>query len=103
RATLELLEQVLDRKIEVLHVVGGGGKNELLNQMTADAIARPTIVGPYEATGVGNVLVQAMGAGDVQDLAEMRQIVRASFSPKRYEPQNTSPWDQAYDRLLQWR
>ena len=66
---------ILDRKFDVIHIVGGGGKNELLCQMTADATGRRVVVGPYEATALGNALVQAMAAGDVRDLAELRQIV----------------------------
>ena len=99
RLTLDRLERVLGRRFDVLHVVGGGGKNELLNQMTADAIGRCVIVGPAEATGAGNVLVQAMGAGDVADLAHIRRIVRASFSPTTYEPRKAAEWQRAYERF----
>jgi rhamnulokinase len=101
RYTLENLERVLGKQFEVLHVVGGGGKNRLLNQMTADAIGRPTIVGPAEATATGNLLTQAMGVGDVKDLNHMRQIVRNTFSPETYQPQNTAAWDKAYERFVE--
>ena len=59
-AKTSTLESILDRRFDVLHIVGGGGKNALLSQMTADAIGRPVVVGPYEATAMGNALVQAM-------------------------------------------
>lgn len=99
RRTLEQLEAVLDTRYDVLHVVGGGGKNQFLNQMTADAIGRPVVVGPYEATAAGNVLVQAMGAGDVPDLATARQVIANSFEPVTYRPQDSAIWDDAYDRF----
>ncbi|MCC7146108.1 MAG: rhamnulokinase [Phycisphaeraceae bacterium] len=99
RDKLEALERLLGRRVEVLHVVGGGGKNELLNQMTADAIGREVVVGPYEATAIGNALTQAMGAGDVKDLAQLRQIVRASFELKIVQPIHSSRFDEQYERF----
>ncbi|HZL35196.1 MAG TPA: rhamnulokinase family protein [Tepidisphaeraceae bacterium] len=99
RATLDGLEDVLGRKIGVIHIVGGGCQNELLNQMTADACKRPVVAGPIEATAIGNILVQAMATGDVKSLDEARRIVRESFDVKRYEPRETRPWDEACARL----
>jgi len=98
RRTLEGLEDVVGRKIETIHIVGGGSQNELLNQMTADACDRPVVAGPVEATAIGNILVQAMATGDVKSLAEARTIVRESFPVKRYEPRQTKQWEQAYRR-----
>jgi rhamnulokinase len=98
RDTLNKLEDVLGKRFEVLHIVGGGGKNRLLNQMTANAIGRRVIVGPYEATAAGNVLVQAMGAGDVDGLAGLRQVIRDSFEPETYEPTDGAAWDEAWAR-----
>jgi rhamnulokinase len=100
RKTLEGLEDVLGKKISVIHIVGGGCQNELLNQMTADACNRPVIAGPIEATGAGNILVQAMATGDVKSLAEARAIVSGSFDMKRYEPTDAKKWDEAYRRFL---
>jgi len=99
RHVLGKLESVLDRRFDVLHILGGGGKNRLLNQMTADAIGRKVIVGPEEATAAGNVLVQAMGSGDVKDLQEIRNVVAESFETTVYEPANTAAWDAAYARF----
>ena len=99
RRTLEGMEDVLGRKIRVIHIVGGGSQNELLNQMTADACQRPVIAGPVEATAAGNILVQAMATGDVKSLADARAIVRESFEVKRYEPHSAKPWDEAYERF----
>ena len=101
RRTLEGLEDVLGRKISVIHIVGGGCQNELLNQITADACNRTVVAGPVEATAIGNILVQAMATGDVKSLAEARSIVLNSFDVKRYEPQQTPQWDDAYLRFRQ--
>ena len=98
RKTLEGLEDVLGRKIHTIHVVGGGSQNELLNQMTADACQRPVVAGPVEATAIGNILVQAMAAGEVKNLADARAVVRASFDVKRYEPHPGKHWDEAFAR-----
>ena len=75
RKTLEGLEDVLGRRINAIHIVGGGSQNELLNQMTADACEREVIAGPVEATAIGNILVQAMATGDIKSLADARAIV----------------------------
>src|SRR6185503_11531341 len=79
RMTLQGLEDVLGRKLKVIHIVGGGSQNELLNQMTADACGRSVIAGPIEATAIGNILVQAMAVGEVKSLADARSIIRRSF------------------------
>ncbi len=84
---LDTLESLTGRHIEVIHIVGGGSRNKLLNQFTADATGRRVIAGPAEATAVGNVLVQAMGSGEVQSLQELRAIVRTSFVVEEYHPQ----------------
>ena len=99
RLTLNALEDILGHKISVIHIVGGGSQNELLNQMTADACARPVVAGPVEATAIGNLLVQAMAVGLVRDLADVRGIVRASFQPRQYEPRDTAAWDAHWERF----
>jgi rhamnulokinase len=103
RRTFEKLEQVTQQRYEILHIVGGGGKNELLCQMTSDAIGRKVVVGPEEATAAGNVLTQALGAGDVKDVWHIREIVAASFQPTCYQPQDGEAWDIAYRRFLNLR
>jgi rhamnulokinase len=100
RRTLEGLEDLLGRKLETIHIVGGGTQNELLNQMTADACGREVVAGPIEATAIGNILVQAMAVGEVKSLAEARQIVANSFPVKRYAPAHAAAWDGAYERYL---
>ena len=101
RKTLDGLEDVLGRKVGVIHVLGGGSQNELLNQMTADACDRPVVAGPVEATAIGNILVQAMATGDIKSLADARAIVRRSFRVTRYEPRDRGQWDEAYARYRQ--
>jgi rhamnulokinase len=98
RKTIEGLEDVQGRKIGLIHIVGGGTQNELLNQMTADACNRPVIAGPVEATAIGNMLVTAIALGEIRNLEEGRAIVKQSFDVKRYEPNDTQVWDDAYAR-----
>lgn len=101
RKALDGLEDVLGRRQEVIHIIGGGAHNELLNQMTADACGRTVVAGPFEATSVGNILVQAMSMGQVKSLADARAISRSSFGVKQYEPRDTTTWQGAYERYRQ--
>ena len=97
RRTIDGLEDILGRSIDVLHIVGGGSQNELLNQLTADATRKPVLAGPIEATAIGNVLVQALAVGAIDSLAAGRAIVRDSFPLTRYEP--TGDVEAAYARF----
>lgn len=99
RTVLGWLEELSGERVEVIHIVGGGTQNELLNQFTANATGRPVITGPIEATALGNILVQARTAGAVGSLAEIRSVVRASSTMQRYEPQNTGAWNDAHARF----
>jgi rhamnulokinase len=83
---LENIEALTGRRINRIHIVGGGSRNELLNQLAANATGRTVIAGPAEATAAGNVLVQAIGAGIVSGVGEAREIVRRSFQIQIYEP-----------------
>ena len=78
---LEGLETLSGRAIEVIHIVGGGSRNAVLNQFVADCTGRRVVAGPAEATAIGNILVQAMGAGELSSLEEIREVVRRSCSP----------------------
>ncbi len=100
RWVLERLEEILGRRLEPIHIVGGGTKNQLLNQFTADVTGRRVVTGPIEATAAGNVITQAMTLGHIGSLAEGRRIVRNSFDVATYEPAGKSEWDEAYDRFL---
>jgi rhamnulokinase len=99
RQVLESLDAMLGRKLKVIHIVGGGSRNQVLNQLVADATGRPVIAGPSEATALGNVLVQAIGAGAISGLPEARQVLKRSFELQVVEPRDATGWDRAYDRF----
>ena len=98
RRTLHQMQDVLGQQFEVLHLVGGGGKNGLLNRMTAHATSIPVVVGPEEATAMGNLLSQAVGTGRLADLAAMRTVVQQSIELNRIEPGDRHGWDAPFDR-----
>jgi rhamnulokinase len=100
RWVLGRLEALIGRRVPAIHVVGGGARNQVLCQWTADATGRPVLAGPVEATAIGNLLVQAMGLGAVADLAEARELVRRSFPPQVYEPRDPGPWEEAWVRFV---
>ncbi|HZZ81105.1 MAG TPA: rhamnulokinase family protein [Gemmataceae bacterium] len=100
RWVLERLEELAGKKLEAIHIVGGGCQNTLLCQLAADACNRPVIAGPVEATAIGNVLVQALGLGLIGSLAEGRAVVRRSFEVRTYEPQHHDRWSEPYARFL---
>jgi rhamnulokinase len=102
RRTLLQVEQLIGRRIERLHVVGGGSQNELLNQFTANALQIPVLAGPVEATAAGNVLIQAIALGHLPSLPAAREVVRNSMGMRRIQPQPTASWLAAYDRLSKW-
>ena len=89
RLVLERLEELTGKHLDPIHIIGGGTKNRLLNQFAADATGRVVITGPVEATAIGNVLMQAIGLKHLGSLAEARSVVRTSFTPEVYEPQNS--------------
>lgn len=80
------LNGMLQEPLKRLHIIGGGSQNALLNQMTANALGIPVWAGPVEATAMGNILVQAMAAGELSGIAEIREVVRRSVQPTVYEP-----------------
>lgn len=100
RWAIERLEAILGTTIRTIHVVGGGCRNALLCQFTADACGRPVHAGPIEATAVGNVLMQAMGRGRIGTLADARLIVAGSFPVTVYEPRATTAWNEAAGRFM---
>jgi rhamnulokinase len=101
REVLESLEGLTGRKIETIHIVGGGARNMLLNRFVADCTQRKVMAGPYEAAAAGNILMQALGAGELQDLDELRAVVRKSFTPVLIEPLPGAEWQRAYERYLE--
>jgi rhamnulokinase len=100
RWVLDRLEELLGRRLDVVHVVGGGSQNELLCRFTADACNRPVLAGPVEATAIGNVLVQGIGLGLLGSLAEAREVVRRSFGVQTFSPVNPESWEGPYQRWL---
>ena len=98
RVALARAEHLAGARVETIHIVGGGARNTLLCQLTADACERPVAAGPIEATAWGNVLTQAMGRGQVRDMAEARAIVRASTGIRHYEPRDRAYWDDLHGR-----
>jgi rhamnulokinase len=100
RQVLGMCEQLAGGRIETIHIVGGGTQNRQLCQFAADACGRRVVAGPVEATATGNVMMQAVAAGDVSSIAEAREVIRRSFAVEQYEPKNTAAWDEAYQRFL---
>lgn len=100
RWVLERIEEMLGHRLEPLHIVGGGTQNQLLSQLTADAIGRPVVTGPIEATASGNFLMQALALGHIASLEEGREVIRNSFDVSTYQPASRPEWDEAYARLL---
>ena len=95
RRTRDQLEQVIGRKLERLHIVGGGSRNTLLNQFTANALQIPVLAGPVEATAAGNVLVQAIALGDLASLSAARRIVCDSMAVEHFDPTGADEWNAA--------
>ena len=100
RHVLGMCEELCGGRIETIHIVGGGTQNRQLCQAAADACARRVLAGPIEATATGNLMMQAVAAGDVGSIAQAREVIRNSFPVEPYEPQNTAAWDDAYERFL---
>lgn len=101
RRVLGWLEELTGVPVEVIHIVGGGTQNALLNQFTANACGRTVVTGPIEATAMGNLLIQARTAGSLQSLSDIRSVVRASSSIEEFEPEQTGAWQDAYQRFLE--
>ncbi|MFF1868755.1 rhamnulokinase family protein [Kitasatospora herbaricolor] len=100
RHTLRQAAALTGRDIRVIHLVGGGSRNELLCQFTADATGLPVVAGPTEATALGNVLVQARAHGLVDDRAAMRRLIARTQQLRRYTPGgDTRAWDSAAARI----
>jgi rhamnulokinase len=99
RRTLAKLERLLGHRVDAIHIVGGGSQNQLLCQMAADACGRPVLAGPVEATAAGNLLAQAIAAGECASWDDAREVVRATFPPRTYEPQQIAAWDEASPRI----
>ncbi|MBQ3528752.1 MAG: rhamnulokinase [Clostridia bacterium] len=104
RWTAEKLEELTGKKYNTINIVGGGTKDELLCRFTANGTGRRVVAGPVEATAIGNIMAQAIAAGEISSVEEGRAIVRNSFETKTYEPdgENREGWDAAYSRFLEF-
>ena len=100
RHVLGMCEELAGRRLQTIHIVGGGTQNRQLCQAAADACGRRVVAGPIEATATGNLMMQAVATGEVASIAEAREVIRRSFQVEEYEPQNTAAWDEAYERVL---
>jgi rhamnulokinase len=97
--TVDLLRSAAGASPQELHVVGGGARNRLLCQWTADATGLPVLAGPEEATAIGNLAVQAMALGELGSLDDARRIIRDSFPLPQYEPRGANEWEDASARF----
>ncbi|RKD85024.1 rhamnulokinase [Mangrovibacterium diazotrophicum] len=96
RQVLDEIRSVTDKRIERIHMIGGGCNNDFLNQLTADVCELPVFAGPTEATATGNILMQAKALGVLSSLNEIRKIVRESFKLKIFQPSGDQSWRKAY-------
>jgi sugar (pentulose or hexulose) kinase len=96
RYTYDSLISLLGWKPESLNIVGGGGKDPLLSQLTANAIGLPVICGPYEATVIGNILMQMIAKGEIKNRDEGKEIIRRSCVLKSYGPADQGLWEEKY-------
>ncbi len=99
RLVIESLESLTGNRIEEIRIVGGGSRNRLLNQFTADATGCTVIAGPMEATALGNIAMQMLAVGAVGSLDEARRIIERSFPVERFEPKRCDVWDAQYARF----
>ena len=95
---LNELLKISKKKADIIYVIGGGSKNELLNQMTANATGVPVIAGPSEATVIGNAIVQLITLGELKDIKEARQLISNMSGLKKYEPEDIGTWNEAHAR-----
>jgi rhamnulokinase len=103
RWVAERLGELTGKRLDRIHIIGGGSRNRLLNQLTADATSKRVIAGPVEATAAGNLLVQALAMGHLKSIEECRAVVRRSFKVETYEPGSSHPWDASYERYVNLR
>jgi len=98
RYVVERLQKISGEHITELCIVGGGARNSFLNQCTANALGVPVAAGPFEATAVGNLLMQLRALNDLHDVAEMRELVKKSFNRTLFDPTDRAQWEDGYRR-----
>lgn len=99
RYALEQIESCTGKHYEVIHMIGGGIQSKLLCQMTAGANGRRVIAGPVEATALGNIVMQMIALGMIQDVAQARSMIARSETTYDYLPQDVNAWDAAYEKF----
>lgn len=98
--TIEGIEKATHKRYNTIHMFGGGIQDRLLCQLVADATEKEVITGPKEATSMGNILLQGIGLGEIENIKQGRQIVRNSIEISRYIPQNDNDLRVKYDRYI---
>ena len=102
RVVIDSLEELTGGRFDQIRIVGGGARNRLLNQFTADATGRTVLAGPVEATALGNIGMQMLATGAVRSVGEARAVIERSFPVERFEPLATDRWDAQYRRFLDY-
>lgn len=100
KAAISELEECTGKKFETLYMIGGGTKDKFLSALTANSCGITVSSGPVEATAMGNVLIQLMAQGEVEDLSHAREMVRASEKISYFEPKDTDEWEKAYEKYI---
>lgn len=100
RQVVDCIDDIKGTRSHAIHIVGGGTKEEMLCQFTADASGRVVYAGPAEATAIGNLSSQIIAAGELAGISEAREMIANSFEIRCYEPMQSNMWDDAYDRFL---
>ena len=99
RMVLGFLEELVGREMKTIHMVGGGVQNQMLCQLTADACSREVIAGPVEATAIGNIVMQAIGTGELSSVVEARQLIKRDPDIRHYSPRPHHSWEDGYSRF----
>jgi rhamnulokinase/L-fuculokinase len=99
RFVLDCLTEMSGKQVDRLHIIGGGGRNKLLSQMTANVTGRQIVVGPFEATALGNGIVQLITLGALDNVVQAREILSKTQETFTYEPQETNIWQEQYQRF----
>ncbi len=96
------LQQMAPFPIETLHIMGGGSRNNLLNQFASNALGIPVVAGPDEATAIGNIMLQAKAGGWVDEIASMRRLIANSIETVSFAPLQVKEWEEAYGKYLKY-
>ena len=99
RYTVDMIDDLSGERLPSINVVGGGTQEKPLMQFTANACNRPVKAGPIEATALGNIVAQAIAAGEIKDIWQGREIISNSFEMNYYEPKDVAEWNAAYERF----